>query len=558
MYNALRFVCKKFPLPKGKARTAAGGAQDSEAVGGAQGSTIAGDQADARGAQDSIAAGDAQDSTTAARDAHDSEEDFGDYDSTPADKRRNIFVPDRIVNLVIHCEDEEVVILDCIEGNDLQVNEASRMYLYNDDKVKGLLKENPNDMIKKWRGRMTSKPLEAFIFKKWEDTCYAKFVEVPERIEVPKSTEMPKRIEVLERTEVIESELLGKRNGTACLDNELTTEKMESVKQEAVFKFRMKLSVELRHHKMNRARAVGPIHIRPKEGKGASRDAYIYMEESIAASAEDNQEEAEEEAEVKGKDASGNDEKSAGSENIAKNAEVKGKDASGKPAGEDDDNALISPQDKRTRRKTTPSSSFHEPPKFEVATQLTATKTAETGDGMQGIGTEIASWLMGGKKDVASGKKLRNIRQRFVIVPIFQHEEWTVFFVDTCSSNQVSVLISTTTKLGASEIEKSARTFAEQAHDGFMHGGYASPFPVLDKIRAATVFIKSRPCTLATMVYLERYNGYEASLPPASFTVEEHVQPKLVYFLLHKKNEVQLPPEITSIVKKDEKKKKKK
>lgn len=122
--------------------------------------------------------------------------------------------------------------------------------------------------------------------------------------------------------------------------------------QEAVFKFRMKLSVELRHHKMNRARAVGPIHIRPKEGKGASRDAYIYMEESIAASAEDNQEEA----------------------------EVKGKDASGKPAGEDDDNALISPQDKRTRRKTTPSSSFHEPPKFEVATQLTATKTAEVYD----------------------------------------------------------------------------------------------------------------------------------------------------------------------------------
>lgn len=108
MYDALRFVCKKFPLPKGKARTAAGGAQDSEAVGGAQGSTIAGDQADARGAQDSTAAGDAQDSTTAAGDAHDSEEDFGDYDSTPADKRRNIFVPDRIVNLVIHCEDEEV------------------------------------------------------------------------------------------------------------------------------------------------------------------------------------------------------------------------------------------------------------------------------------------------------------------------------------------------------------------------------------------------------------------------------------------------------------------
>uniref|UniRef100_A0A0E0HEJ6 Ubiquitin-like protease family profile domain-containing protein n=1 Tax=Oryza nivara TaxID=4536 RepID=A0A0E0HEJ6_ORYNI len=603
MYNALRFVCKKFPLPKGKARTAAGGAQDSEAVGGAQGSTIAGDQADARGAQDSTAAGDAQDSTTAAGDAHDSEEDFGDYDSTPADKRRNIFVPDRIVNLVIHCEDEEVVILDCIEGNDLQVNEAGRMYLYNDDKVKGLLKENPNDMIKKWRGRMTSKPLEAFIFKKWEDTCYAKFVEVPERIEVPKSTEMPKRIEVLERTEVIEifipivneghwslvvvtikpehvyilySEPLRHQSEAAAVIDRLT-EHLSSkhvidifgypkdtpnvkpqdnnwdcgfhvllyikgfenrdifdINEEAVFKFRMKLSVELRHHKMNRARAVGPIHIRPKEGKGASRDAYIYMEESIAASAEDNQEEA----------------------------EVKGKDASGKPAGEDDDNALISPQDKRTRRKTTPSSSFHEPPKFEVATQLTATKTAEvydyTGDGMQGIGTEIASWLMGGKKDVASGKKLRNIRQRFVIVPIFQHEEWTVFFVDTCSSDQVSVLISTTTKLGASEIEKSARTFAEQAHDGFMHGGYASPFPVLDQIRAATVFIKSRPCTLATMVYLERYNGYEASFPPASFTVEEHVQPKLVYFLLHKKNEVQLPPEITSIVKKDEKKKKKK
>jgi pyruvate-formate lyase-activating enzyme len=44
-----------------------------------------------------------------------------------------------------------------------------------------------------------------FQFKKWEDTCYAKFVEVSERIEVPKSTEVPERIEVLERTEVIVS-----------------------------------------------------------------------------------------------------------------------------------------------------------------------------------------------------------------------------------------------------------------------------------------------------------------------------------------------------------------
>jgi hypothetical protein len=44
-----------------------------------------------------------------------------------------------------------------------------------------------------------------FQFKKWEDTCYEKFVEVPERIEVPKSTEVPERIVVLERTEVIVS-----------------------------------------------------------------------------------------------------------------------------------------------------------------------------------------------------------------------------------------------------------------------------------------------------------------------------------------------------------------
>lgn len=44
-----------------------------------------------------------------------------------------------------------------------------------------------------------------FQFKKWEDTCYAKFVDVPKRIEVPKSTEVPERIEVLERTEVIVS-----------------------------------------------------------------------------------------------------------------------------------------------------------------------------------------------------------------------------------------------------------------------------------------------------------------------------------------------------------------
>jgi hypothetical protein len=43
------------------------------------------------------------------------------------------------------------------------VNEAGRMYLYDDDKVNELLKENPNDRIKKWRCPMTTKPLEAFI-----------------------------------------------------------------------------------------------------------------------------------------------------------------------------------------------------------------------------------------------------------------------------------------------------------------------------------------------------------------------------------------------------------
>jgi hypothetical protein len=73
--------------------------------------------------------------------------------------------------------------------------------------------------------------------------------------------------------------------------------------QKKVEMFRKKLSVELRHHEMNRAWAVGSIHVRPKEGKGASRDAYIYMEENITKTAEDNQEEAE----VKAKDASGND-----------------------------------------------------------------------------------------------------------------------------------------------------------------------------------------------------------------------------------------------------------
>jgi hypothetical protein len=43
------------------------------------------------------------------------------------------------------------------------VNEDGRMYLYDDDKVDELLKENPNDRIKKRRCPMTSKPLEAFI-----------------------------------------------------------------------------------------------------------------------------------------------------------------------------------------------------------------------------------------------------------------------------------------------------------------------------------------------------------------------------------------------------------
>lgn len=53
--------------------------------------------------------------------------------------------------------------MDCIKGNDLKVNEGGRIYLYDDVKVKGLLKEDRNNRIKKRRGPMTSKPLEAFI-----------------------------------------------------------------------------------------------------------------------------------------------------------------------------------------------------------------------------------------------------------------------------------------------------------------------------------------------------------------------------------------------------------
>lgn len=55
--------------------------------------------------------------------------------------------------------------MDCIEGNDLQVNEADRMYLYNDDKVKGLLKENPNDMIKEMEGSDDIEALRGFYCK---------------------------------------------------------------------------------------------------------------------------------------------------------------------------------------------------------------------------------------------------------------------------------------------------------------------------------------------------------------------------------------------------------
>ncbi|CAN6211395.1 unnamed protein product [Urochloa humidicola] len=644
MYNALRFVCKKFPLPKPKPKA-------STAAGGAQGSTTAGDQ-------DSTAAVEgAQASTAAAGD----EEDFGDYDSHPPEKRRNIFTPQRIVNLVKHCEDEEVkqyvdtdmlvrlfigvaidtllkpvqssyvtpttlegvhdleklrdidwpymvyqglkaecsafpekrvkvkspymtccvallivVILDCIEGNDLQVNEAGRMYLYDDDKVKELLKENANDRIKKRRGPMTSKALEAFIFKKWEHTCYAKFVKVPERIEVPKSTEVPERIEVLERDEVIDvecldiekeyqehvkdcnkcvldfdefhvfentyvacfepfghmhseilhlvchlwsldwndkiilsadaaSELLGRRNGTA-LDKELTTEKMENVKQifipisefhsmeghwslvvvttkpehehvyildsepsrhqseaaavidrltehlsskhgidisgypkevpnvkpqdndwdsgfhvllyikgfenmdifdinkEKVLMFRKKLSVELRHHKMNRVRPVGPIHVLPKPAgelpkpageadASEERDADLPKPAGEADASEqvlpkpageaDASEERDADLPKTAGEADASEERDA--ENIANEPNASEDDTGsekvkGKAAGEEDASevdALVSPLDKRISRKRAPNSSMIQPLKFEVATQLTANKRVE-------------------------------------------------------------------------------------------------------------------------------------------------------------------------------------
>jgi hypothetical protein len=104
------------------------------------------------------------------------------------------------------------------------------------------------------------------------------------------------------------------------------------------------------------------------------------------------------------------------------------------------------------------------------------------------------------------------------IVPIFQLQvkEWIVFFIDTCTSNQVSVLISSKTKLAADNIKKSGETFAKHAHDAFVHGGYTSPFSRMEQISVATVFIKSNPRALASMVYLERYNGYESTLPPAS------------------------------------------
>jgi len=85
-----------------------------------------------------------------------------------------------------------------------------------------------------------------------------------------------------------------------------------------------------------------------------------------------------------------------------------------------------------------------------------------------------------------------------VIVPIFQHEveQWIVFFVDTCnhSSNQVSILISSKTKLEADQIKKFGETFAEQAHDAFVDDGYAFQFAVhCGRTRATKTGLLSSP-----------------------------------------------------------------
>uniref|UniRef100_J3KVX7 Uncharacterized protein n=1 Tax=Oryza brachyantha TaxID=4533 RepID=J3KVX7_ORYBR len=280
------------------------------------------------------------------------------------------------------------------------------------------------------------------IFKNWEDTCYAKFVEVPESTEVPERIEVIECIDiekeyqehVLDRTRnkcVLDfdefsvdektyvecfqplsymhskilhlvchlwsldwkdkiilsayaaSELLGQRNGTACLDKELTTEKMKSVKQMLTFLcgFHVLLYIKGFENRdiFDINRPIHDIEVEEihneekqlvddsddKEGKGTGRDA-VNDEKSAGSDAN--------------KSASGNDEKSAAENETSVESTLP---ADEDDAGEDDDNALISPPalvsppGKRVRRKTAPNSSKHDPPKFEVATQLTAKKRAE-------------------------------------------------------------------------------------------------------------------------------------------------------------------------------------
>jgi hypothetical protein len=175
--------------------------------------------------------------------------------------------------------------------------------------------------------------------------------------------------------------------------------------QEAVFMFRKKLSVELRHHKMNRARLGGPINevttppfhpiqlekqLEPiqQEEKSAGSDVHHSLPLTSYEQPSKNETSGSDASKVASgnvdhqspsKVASGNVDhqspsKETSVESTSPDKDEKSEDTSSDEKNEDE---FCSPEEKRARRTQRANSNQHEPPRFEVAAQLTDAKRDE-------------------------------------------------------------------------------------------------------------------------------------------------------------------------------------
>ncbi|KAL6870845.1 hypothetical protein ACP4OV_014693 [Aristida adscensionis] len=147
-----------------------------------------------------------------------------------------------------------------------------------------------------------------------------------------------------------------------------------------------------------------------------------------------------------------------------------------------------------------------------------------------------------------NGKKQKWNKQRFLVCPVLQQDEWFVYYADL-NEKKVFVLHSNNCKNTTKELETAGEAFRVQLDEAFQECNYISPFANKDINVSLDVFhVNSKHSVLGCMLAVERYNGVTMprTLKPAK-SMEQYKAEKLGYLIFHEENTADVPADIEEL-----------